>query len=368
MGRSPAFPGIFSNACVISVIAALMFGSPALAADSERVLSIAITLPETTDMASGYDHAFRLAHSVGMKTPGEITFYWDEVERRGLFGGISYEMPFLETIKGYLEAFSMRPVITISPIETLESRVPEDLRVLPLDHPDVLARFGDLIRWVHGQTGDMKPWAVVIGNEFDLYLNHEAEKWAQFDTLYREAISVIRSLPGWERVPIALEATLPNLIGPDWQVLQDLNRHSDIIGVSYYPVNDQGVEDLSVVTQALDRLEAIYPGRRIDFYQYGFPSSVYLGSSEELQRRFIEYSFEEWDRRGDRIRIITFTWLYDLNIDQLIENAVRTTGAEPDRVFTEFLGSLGLLRREAGDEKPAFAELRTQARARGWAN
>lgn len=360
-------PGMCRIGSLVALIAMLPLGTPVLADDTERVLSIAITLPETSDMATGYDHAFRLAQSAGMRTPGEITFYWDEVEQRSFFGNFSYEMPFLEVIKGYLDEFDMRPVITISPIETLESRVPEDLRDLPLDHPDVMARFGDLIRWVHGQTGDLDPWAVVIGNEFDHYLNHDAGNWAEFGALYREAIAVIRSLPGWEEVPIALEATLPNLIGPDRQVLQELNRHSDIIGASYYPVGDHGVDDLGVVTAALDRLEALYPGKRIDLYQYGFPSSEFLGSSDELQRRFIEYSFQEWDRR-ESLRIITFTWLYDLNVDQLIDNAVRTTGAEPDRVFTEFLGTLGLLRREAGDEKPAFAELRRQARARGWTN
>ena len=63
---------------------------------------------------------------------------------------------------------------------------------------------------------------------------------------------------------------------------------------------------------------------------------------------------------------MTFTWLYDLDIEQMLDNARRTTGASPDRVFAEFLGTLGLLRRQPGDAKPAFRELREQARARGW--
>lgn len=332
----------------------------------ERVLSLAITVPETTNLGTGYDHAFRLAQSAGMETPGEITFYWDEVEHRSLFGNISYRMPFLDTIKRYIHEFDMRPVVTISPIETLQSRMPRDLRSLPFDHPKVKARFGNLIRWVHSQTRDMRPWAVVIGNEFDLYLNQDRDKWREFEGLYLEAIKVIRTLPGWKKVPVALEATLPGLTRANSRMLQQLNRHSDIIGVSYYPITNDSVEPLSAIARDLDRLESLYPDKRFDFYQYGYPSSEHLGSSEERQRQFIELSFREWDERMDKIRILTFTWLYDLDIHQLVDNARRTTGAAPDKVFTEFLGTLGLLRRKAGDEKPAFAELKKQAEARGW--
>lgn len=303
-----------------------------------------------------------------MMTPGEITFYWDEVENRGFFGGITYSMPFLDVIKQYLDEFGMRPVITICPIETMESRIPEDLRDLPLDDPKVRERFANLIRWVHSQTREYHPWAVVIGNEFDLYLYHDEEKWDQFKTLYIDAIKVIRSLPGWENVAVALEPTFANLTGPDRQVLQELNQHSDVIGVSYYPVKSDRVEDLDAIGRALDKLEALYPDKRIDFYQYGFPSSNLLQSSEEIQRRFVEISFDEWDRRKEKIRILTFTWLYDLDTTQLIDNALRTTGSKPDIAFTEFLGTLGLLRRKAGDEKPAFLELRKQAASRHWLN
>jgi len=334
--------------------------------DEGRLLSIAITLPETKNMATGYNHAFRLAQSAGMKTPGEITFYWNEVEQKSFFGSISYSMPFFETIKLHLDEFNMRPVITISPIETMESRIPKDLQGLPLDDPKVLERFAGLIRWVHSQTREMNPLAVVIGNEFDLYLNHDKDRWAQFKNFFMKALEVIRRLPGWEKVAVALEPTFANLAGPDWKILQDLNQHTDIIGVSYYPLKGDRVDDLTAIRRDLNKLESLYPKKRIDFYQYGYPSSAFLGSSEEIQRKFIELSFNEWDRRKEKIRIMTFTWLYDLNMEQLIDNSRRTTGVAPDKAFTEFLGTLGLLHHKAGDEKPAFNELKKQSKARGW--
>jgi len=332
----------------------------------ERILSVALTLPETTDIGAGYDHAFRLAQSAGMKTPGEISFFWDEVELKNIFGKISYNMPFLELLKQFFKEFGMRPVITISPFETLNTRVPKDLRGLPLDSPKVIKRFSDFIRWVNSQTSEMDPLAIVIGNEFDLNFNHDPKKWEQFKVLYINSVKLIHSLPGWENAPVALEATFPNLIGPDKKILKEINRYSDIIGASYYPVTNNKVDEFNVISSNLDKLESIYPDKQIDLYQYGYPSSEYLGSSEEKQRQFVEFSFNEWDRRKEKIRIITFTWLYDLDMDFLVTEAVRTTGLKPDRPFTEFLGTLGFLRRKAGDEKPAFVELKKQSRKRGW--
>lgn len=343
----------------------LIFTLPVTAEES-RILSIALTVPETTDLGAAYEHSFRLARSAGMKTPGEITFYWDEVEKRSLLGGISYSMPFLETLKSHLSSSGMRPVITLCPVETMESRVPSDLRDLPFDHPKLRERFAGLIRWVHGELDGLEPHAIVFGNEFDLFLNHDSERWRQFRVFHESALAVVRSLEGWQEVPVALEPTFANLTGPDWEVLREMNQRSDIIGVSYYAIKDGRAEDLSAIGRDLDLLERIYPGRRFDFYQYGYPSSDYLGSSEEKQRAFVAETFEEWDRRKPTIRLITFTWLYDLDVSQIVENARRTTGKAPDKSFTEFLGTLGLLRRTEGDAKPAFIELRKQAAKRGW--
>lgn len=333
---------------------------------SEQILSIALTLPETTDIGSGYDHAFRLAASAGMMTPGEITFYWDEVEHKNILGKISYSMPFLDLLQKYFKEFGMRPVITICPFETLNTRIPKDLRGLPMDSPQVIERFSGLIHWVYKETKDMDPLVIVIGNEFDLALGHDSKRWAQFKNLYINSVKVIHSLPGWEKIPVALEPTFPNLVGPDKKVLKEMNAYSDIIGVSYYPVTNDKVDDFDVISRNFDILESIYPNKPIDFYQYGYPSSKYLGSSEEKQREFIEFSFDEWDKRKDKIRIITFTWLYDIDMSLLVSEAVRTTGLGPDKTFTEFLASLGMLRRKPNDEKPAFKELMKQVEKRGW--
>jgi arabinogalactan endo-1,4-beta-galactosidase len=131
-------------------------------------------------------------------------------------------------------------------------------------------RFGGLIRWVYDETKDMQPLAVVIGNEFDVHLAQDQKKWGEFKNLYFSSYDLIHSLRGWEGVPVAIEPTFANLVGPNRQVLQDMNRKSDIIGVSYYPLKEGQVEPLLAIKRDMDMLITLYPNKRIDFYQYGY--------------------------------------------------------------------------------------------------
>jgi len=59
--------------------------------------------------------------------------------------------------------------------------------------------------------------------------------------------------------------------------------------------------------------------------------------------------------------------LYDLQATH-IETVSETTLGDlaPAQAFSEFIGSLGLLGRHAGEAKPAFTELKRQLRMRGW--
>ena len=157
------------------------------------------------------------------------------------------------------------------------------------------------------------------------------------------------------------------MIGAHWQELQHINRHADVIGVSYYPLGDDEVDEPTVLPMDLARLFRVYPEKQVDFYQFGYPSSTRINGSLEKQRQFVQLSFDEWDRYKDKIRLITFTWLYDVqqsHVDTMAEDTLG--GMTPSEAFNEFLGSLGLLGRRVGEEKPAFVELKKQASVRGW--
>tara|TARA_R110002073_G_scaffold38086_3_gene109604 strand:+ start:3914 stop:4252 length:339 start_codon:yes stop_codon:yes gene_type:complete len=59
--------------------------------------------------------------------------------------------------------------------------------------------------------------------------------------------------------------------------------------------------------------------------------------------------------------------LYDLQATHIKAVSEATLGdLSPEQAFSEFIGSLGLLGRYAGEAKLAFTELQRQVRMRGW--
>ena len=256
--------------------------------------------------------------------------------------------------------------------ETAESRIPADLRALDYDDPKLLPRLHRFIDWVYASTRDLDVRAVVFGNGVYIHLAVEAAQkrdcWAELEPLINRVRRYVHSLPRWRETPFALEATYRGLTGESRERLQGLNRHADVIGVSYYPLQDNTVHEPEIVAEHFATLLDVYPEKDVHFYQFGYPSSPLIGSSLEKQRAFIAQSFRLWDHYEHRIKLLTFTWLYDLPALHIGTVSEATLGtASPELAFSEFIGSLGLHGRRAGDAKPAFRELIRQLRLRGWA-
>jgi len=339
-----------------------------------RLFSIAVTLPQVgaeQDFWQVYEQALDLAIATGIDVPGEIMFTWSNIEKRSLFGNVSYRDDAAIKLIEVLKKKGLPIVITIAPFETMNQRIPDDLAGLPYDHPRVIKRFKAFIDWVYQVTQGINPAAIVFGNEFDVFLAFETAQgkdlWQAIDGLVEQTRDYVKSLAGWSDVPFAIEPTYAGLVGPSWQHLKSLNRHADIIGVSYYPLGENTVLAPTILGRHLMDLFRIYPDKKFDFYQYGYPSSKKINGSLEKQRQFIEQTFKYWDKYADRIRIITFTWLYEVrqvHIDTMGSDTLRDV--TPTEAFTEFLGSLGLHGTEVGDEKPAFRELKKQLGLRQW--
>ena len=341
---------------------------------NDRLFSIAITPPKVTDISQfwpSYVSALNLAIETGIDLPGELPFTWSVNEKKSLFGKISYRDENSRKLIALLKEKKFPVVITIQVFETLESRIPSDLRHLPYSHPKTMHRLKNYIRWIYQETQGLEVIAVVFGNEFDLHLNLEEangrNRWQELEQMIVETKTYIKSLPGWQSTPFSLEATYGGLTGISKDVMQQLNTHADIIGVSYYPMNEKNVKAPNALVEDINTLIDIYPNKTIDFYQYGYPSSSKINSSLEKQRQFIEETFKYWDKHQTKIRLITFTWLYDVQKIHIEKMRKNTLGdLTPGEAFVEFIGSLGLHGELEGDEKPAFKELRQQVRLRQW--
>ncbi|MGH8402013.1 MAG: hypothetical protein ACRESO_01210, partial [Gammaproteobacteria bacterium] len=63
--------------------------------------------------------------------------------------------------------------------------------------------------------------------------------------------------------------------------MQMLNQYSDVLEVTYYPLNpDCSPESLTVISTDFNPLTSLYPGRSIYLLEAGYPSSTNCGSSE----------------------------------------------------------------------------------------
>ena len=340
-----------------------------------RLASIAVTPPSRGGPANfweNYEQALELAMSTGIDLPGELAFYWSSFERRSLLGNISYQDENTIRLIEMLKHRNLPVVITISPFETLNSRIPSDLTKYPYDHEKTMGRLKRFIDWIYQQTEGVQAVSIVFGNEFDLHVAFESaagnNRWSELDGMVEQTRQYVKSLERWKDIPFALEATYAGLTDVSTRLeLQKLNRHSDIIGVSYYPLAENSVQDPSILDQHFKDLVALYPDKLIDFYQYGYPSSEVIDGSLEKQRQFIESSFRLWDQYCQQIRMITFTWLYDIGQVHIENESASVLGElKPDQAFLAFLGSLGLHGQSLGERKPAFTELEKQLKLRQW--
>lgn len=325
-----------------------------------NVISVDVsTLPQNGTF--NYDSTFSLGMAVGMQQTG-LYFNWTTLETAPQ----TYDFSLPDIANIYYPAFSMPIDLTITPIHTNVLEVPTDLSALPLDDPSIVARFNALLDSLSIHLNQLQLSSLVIGSEMDVYLSNDTVLWNQFINFHSQVTAHAKLL--WPTVPVACEATFNGLTGYASGFLQQLNQHTDYIGVSYYPIDVAfQATPLTTIGSDFNLITTLYPSKPIQFYQYGFPSSPACGSSELLQQQFISETFTQWDLHASEIRMIDFTWMHDL--DTAAVNYFLNYYGINDPGFAGFLGSIGLRRwNGSGSNKPAFDELVCQAKSRGFNN
>lgn len=343
---------------VIVVILILLAGEPgdqpfSTVGRGDRILGIDVSMAADNN----YDKAFATAKNTGMQEIG-LYFNWDDIETAP---GV-YDNPYFQMANTFYPSTGTKVDLTITPIHTNQLVVPDDLMSTSFDDPVMIERFTGMLDWVFHQIPDLDVSSVVIGSEFDVYFGTDITQWEGYQVFYREVAAYIKDY--YPDTKVAAEATFGGLTGNTKEYAKALNEYSDIIGVSYYPLeSDFTVKDPSVVYSDFDTLTTIYKGRTIYFYQLGYPSSPSLKSSEAQQKQFVQEVFRAWDAHASQIKMIDFTWLHDMS-PEAVENFKKFYGIESNN-FAEFLATLGL-RTYDGSDKEAFKALHTEAKARGW--
>lgn len=340
--ESPAVP-----ASQVSGLAAVPLG--------ERLVGIDVVSAEDGD----YDRAMEIARQAGAEVVS-LSVYWDEIET--VPGVYAPDPNWLEIANQYYPARGVRVALVISVLDTVRARLPADLESKAFDDPEVIARFAEALGYIFSQIPELELVSLAVGNEVDGVLGIDARAWEAYQVFYDSAVERVHALrPG---LPVGVKATLEGLTGAPRERIDALNRSSDVVLATYYPLEpDFTVRDPAVVHEDIDALVARHPDRPVFLHETGYPSGAKCGSSEELQAEFVRQVFSAWDAHADRIRLVIFTWLTDVSPRSLRDMESYYGISQP--AFLEYLGTLGLRTYPAaGADKAGFAALKDEVRRR----
>lgn len=322
-----------------------------------RILEIDVTTPEDDD----YDAAMEIVKKAGAQAVS-LSIFWDDIETAP--GEYNPDPNWLAVANAYYPAQNVRVSLTLGVIDTTANRLPADLTDKPFDDPSVIERYQRLLDYVFSQIPDLNLTSLSIGNEVDIYLGGDAALWRQYQTFYEAAAAYAQSRqPGLD---VGVKATYDGLMGYAGDYLTALNQSSDVIMMTYYPLNgDFTVEAPTVVASDVDAITSKYAGRPIFILEAGYPSGPDCDSSETKQAEFVRQVFAAWDAHADQIQLISFAWLTDLPPSSVDE--MEDYYGLSDHRFGEYLRTLGLRTYPgSGADKKAFTVLKTEAESRGW--
>ncbi len=321
----------------------------------QRLLGIAVGAAEDGD----YPKAFATARSAGMQSV-TLALNWIDLET----APGQYKNDLLALANRFYPAHQTAVDLILRPVNTNRKEVPADLKQTAFDAPEMQTRFRKLLDDVFAQLPDLKLNSLAIGNEVDDYLQTDRRLWAQYTAFYKAAKAYVKAKR--PDLKVGVVATFYGLLGASGPFLRALNADSDLILVTYYPLQgDFQVKDPAVVGPDFARLTRQYAGRPIALTEVGYPSGAACGSSEAKQAAFVRNIFQAWDAHAAQIHSLTFDWLTDLSPRSAAAFGGYYGVSSP--AFAEFLRTLGLRTfAGSGQDKPAFTALKAEAGARGW--
>jgi hypothetical protein len=292
----------------------------------------------------------------------ELGLGWEDVEQ---MPG-TYSHPTLDNADRIFPSFRLKVYLGIEPINNVNSRLPKDLKGKPFDDPEVIERYKRVIDYALSRTQKVEILGIIVGNEIEAHLKGNQQKWDEYTRFFQAVYPYIKSRR--PDLPIGVKAGMDGYLKKNTEELQNLNQYADIVLANYFPMGGHidghaAVEDPSVVERDFSRLVGLYPDKIINFMEIGYPTSAYLGSSEEKQAEFIRQVFKAWDKYEGRIYHMHFNSLHDLRPSHV--RKMSEIYHSSDKALLEYLASGGL-RTVDGKDKKAFKVLKEELRKRNW--
>ena len=324
----------------VKPLLALCMMAGAVAADP--ILSIDITTLPTEDYAAAVD----LVRKAGAGATS-LSIMWDEAETEPGVYAPAFDWPAIAN--AYYPSVDMALSLTLSLIDTVADRRPDDLKGTGWDDPVLATRFADYAARVLGPMPRVDLTAISVGNEVDVFLQRRSDiaAFAGFLAQAGDHLHLLRS-----GVPVGAKLTFAGLTADPgrWQPLLDA---SDALMVTYYPLMaDFAVRPVADVARDLDAMLALAGDKPIYILEAGYPSAG-CGAEPGGQAAFVA-ALMQGVRARPQIKLVSLTFLTDLGADE-VARYVDYYGVKAE-CFARYLGSLGL-RNSKGQAKPALEAL-----------
>lgn len=176
--------------------------------------------------------------------------------------------------------------------------VPAGLETEAFDSPAIQTRFHALLDQVI--TPHLGRIAYLsIGNEVDVYLRAHPAQWAAYQRFFEDAAQYARSLD--PALKVGVTGTADGAVTFSPVEMQSLNATSDVIMLTYYPVdfdvgNQFTVRDPTVVSGDVTNMLAFAGAKPLVFQEAGYPASTINFSSQTRQGAFVRQLFAAWSR------------------------------------------------------------------------
>ncbi len=320
---------------------AIWLGLVAGSAGAEVRLSIDIT----TSPAVPFETALSDVQAAGANATS-LTVFWDDLEKDGAYAP-EFDWPAIAN--QVYPAAGMGVNLTISVIDTVADRRPDNLRAKAWDDPEVIRRFHHFLNQILGRMTDTDILSLAIGNEVDGFLA-APEDVAVYSRFVAAAATHVKT----RGVPVGTKLTFGALKNPD--LWAPILKASDAVFLTYYPLDSAfQVRPTAEIAQDLDAMVAFAGAKPIYLLESGYPSHG-CKATPEAQKAFAETLLAEATKRPS-IELVSLTWLTDLSQGEI--EAYRGYYGVPDRCFAAFLATLGL-KSEDGTDKPVLTWLKSR--------
>lgn len=266
----------------------------------------------------------------------------------------------LDNLLTIIQSAGQIPYLVIKTVDTVSLEIPLDLRDASdanqlaggrnFDDPVIVNRFRAVLDAVVPLLVQRGGFFLSVGNEIDVNFSLAPARKTPFLNF------LIASRQHCQQIDsrLAVGATLTfDVLSSDPAYFDSIRDNSDALAINYYPLTNGTVRSPGLVASELGAVVQRAGTKAVLIQEAGYPSGALNGSSEGMQRDFVENLYD-YVSTEPRIRFLSSLHLADYTAAELQGFIAFFNSSDPQ--FIEFLSTLGM-RGNDGAAKLSYSAL-----------